>query len=212
MSGTPSRSPLGRRTQESRSAETRAKLIEATLAVLVERGYANATAVDIAAAAGVSRGALHHHFVGKDDLVAQAVDHLLKQSTAEIAAMAESVRSGALPLRGFLDRLWAMFRGRLFLVTLEHVTAARHNAELRAQLVPLVRDFHAALDRIWRGFFEGAGLPGAEVEALLNATLCLLRGMGVQSVLRQDDAYFRGLIDLWERTLSVRLAARTKAA
>jgi len=197
-----------RRTQEMRSAETRAKLIEATLEVLETRGYARATTAEIADLAGVSRGALTHHFAGKDDLVAAAVDHLLRGSTAEIAALAGDVRSGGLDLGGFLDRLWAMFSGRLFMVTLEHVTEARHNPWLKARLVPLVRDFHAALDRIWRTFFEGSTMSPAEVETTLNATLCLLRGMGVQTVLRDDPRYYAALLATWKAELERRIGRK----
>jgi AcrR family transcriptional regulator len=184
-----------------RSAETRGRLIEAALDHLHHHGYARTATADIAVAAGVSRGALTHHFASKDDLVAEAVDHELKQATREIASLAEEVSAGRLDLDAFLDRLWAMFSGRLFLITLEHVTEARHNEALHDKLVPLVKAFHGALDGIWRTFFRTSGLPEAEIGAALNATLCLLRGMGVQTVLRDDPAYYRALLGFWKRQL-----------
>lgn len=188
-----------RRTQAMRTSETRMKLIEATLDILLKDGYARATTADIADLAGVSRGALTHHFESKDDLVADALEHLLKSATQDIAVLSEKVAQGHLNLEVFLEKLWELFSGRLFLVTLEYVTEARHNAWLHAKVVPLVREFHAALDQIWRSFFEDSGLTSAEASATLNATLCLLRGMGVQTVLRDDPAYYRGLLDLWKK-------------
>lgn len=191
-----------RRTQATRSIETRARLIEATLMELFENGYVRTTTADIADRAGVSRGALTHHFANKDDLVAQAVDHQLHVSTAEIRALATQMREETLALDSFLDRLWQMFSGRLFFVTLEHVAEARHNDPLRARLVPVVREFHASLDQIWRDFFRGSRLNDDEIEKTLNATLCLLRGMGLQSVLRDDPHYFSGLLDHWKAHLA----------
>ncbi len=199
--GAPSES-RGRRTQQMRSAETRRRLIEAALDHLHHHGYARTATVDIADAAGVSRGALTHHFASKDDLVAEAVDHELKRATREIASLAEEVAAGRLDLDAFLDRLWVMFSGRLFLITLEHVTEARHNDVLHGKLVPLVKDFHGALDGIWRTFFRASGLPDAEIGTALNATLCLLRGMGVQTVLRDDTPYYRALLGFWKRQLN----------
>ncbi|ACL56542.1 TetR/AcrR family transcriptional regulator [Methylobacterium nodulans] len=193
-----------RRTQEQRTAETRARLIAATLDLLMERGYARTTTAEIAERAGVTRGALNHHFTGKDDLVVHSVEHQLRTSTGEIRALAELVRNGSLALPGFIDRLWEMFSGRLFLITLEHVTEARHNAALREALVPVVREFHAALDATWRDLFRGNDAPDREVETALNATLCLLRGMGVQSILRHDPVYYRRLADYWTAMLSGR--------
>lgn len=191
-----------RRSQEERSAQTRARLMEATLELLNGRGYSRTTVADIADLAGVSRGALSHHFESKDDLVAAAVDRMLGKATAEIAALAGEVQAGAMDLDGFIDRLWEMFSGQLFFVTLEHVTEARHNPWLHGRLVPLVKEFHAALDAIWRGFFDGSGLSAAEVETTLNATLCLLRGMGFQTVLRRDPRYFDAMLSMLKRDLA----------
>jgi AcrR family transcriptional regulator len=191
-----------RRTQEERSAETRARLIDATLALLVERGYALATTADIAARAGVSRGALNHHFSGKDDLVVQSVSHLLREWIGQIREVAERVKAGNLFLSEFVERMWELFSGRLFLVTLEHVTAARHNAFLREQLVPVTREFHTALDDTWRDFFDGTGLNEPEVEAAFNATLCLMRGMSLQTILRDDPAYYARLLGFWKTVLA----------
>jgi AcrR family transcriptional regulator len=56
------------RTQEERASATRARLIEATLALLLSKGYAAATMVDISAHASLSRGALSHHYESKDEL------------------------------------------------------------------------------------------------------------------------------------------------
>ena len=187
-----------RRTQGERSAQTRERLVRATLDELTERGYAGLTTAAIADRAWVSRGALTHHFESKEELVARAVEHLLAEATGEIRDLAGRVAQDRLSLDGFLDRLWEMFRGRLFLVTLEHVTAARHSENLKARLVPVVRDFHAALDGIWREFFKAAGLPPGAVETSLNATLCLLRGMGVQTILRDDPAYYARLLAWWK--------------
>jgi AcrR family transcriptional regulator len=191
-----------RRTQEERSAETRARLVDATLDLLVERGYALATTTDIARRAGVTRGALNHHFSSKDDLVVHSVSHILREWIGEIRQVAELVRAGNLSLSEFVERMWELFSGRLFLVTLEHVTAARHNPFLREQLVPVTREFHAALDDTWRNFFDGTGLHGPEVEAAFNATLCLMRGMSLQTILRDDPAYYARLLGFWKTVLA----------
>lgn len=190
-----------RRSQDMRSAETQARLMDATLAILNERGYARANLADIAERAGVTRGALNHHFTGKDDLVARAVGRMLDKAAAEIALLAHEVAAGRLTLDDFVDRLWGMFSGALFMVTLEHVTEARHNPWLRGELVPQVRTFHASLNDIWQRFFQAHGVGVETATTALNATLCLLRGMGVQSVLKDDPAYFAGLIAHWKRHL-----------
>ena len=200
------------RTQEERTFATRARLVEATLDLLLAKGYAGTTTVDIAARAGLTRGALAHHYAGKDELVVEAFDRHLTIVTQEIRTYATLVRDGSLSLDDFIDRVWTIFSGRFFMLTLEEVTAARHNDFLRIRLVSRTRDFHDSLDAIWRQFFDETGLNPLEIEVMLNATLCLLRGMGGQTVLRDDPVYFRRLLRFWKSLLKEQIKAATTAA
>ena len=195
------------RTQEERTAATRARLVAATLDVLLAKGYAATTTVDIAARAGLTRGALSHHFAGKDALVVEAFDRHLTLVAGEIRSYAALVRDGTLSLGDLIDRVWTIMSGRFFMLTLEEITAARHNEALRLQLAERTRVFHSELDAIWRHFFSDTGLNDLEVEVMLNATLCLLRGMGVQTVLRDDPVYYRRLLRFWKAVLGEQIAA-----
>lgn len=187
-----------RRTQEQRSADTQRRLMDATIEALYEQGYARVTTSEIAERAGVSRGALMHHYATKEELVAVSVKRLLDETTEEIRSWLGRVRSGDLKLDDFLDHLWEMYSGKLLFVTIEHITEARHNETLRESLVPVVRMFHDALDTIWREFFRGTSLSSTEVETVLTTTTCMFRGMGIQTVLRQDSVYYETLLGHWK--------------
>ena len=64
-------------TQVERRAQTRAKLLKAAGSVFARRGYHEATLDEIVARAGLSKGALYHHFSSKEDLfLALLADHL----------------------------------------------------------------------------------------------------------------------------------------
>ena len=199
--------PKPARTQEERTAATRDRLIDATLDLLLTKGYAGTTTVDIAARAGLTRGALSHHYAGKDELVVEAFDRHLTLVGADIRTYAGLVRAGSLSLGDFLDRVWTIMSGRFFMLTLEEITAARHNDYLRVQLMQRTQQFHEQLDAIWRHFFAGTGLDATEIEVMLNATLCLLRGMGVQTVLRDDPVYYRRLLRFWKAILAEKMTA-----
>ena len=190
------------RTQEERTSATRARLMEATLALLLSKGYSGATMVDISAHAGLTRGALSHHYESKDELVVDAFRHFLEATTNEIRTYARQVDAGSLSIGDFVDRLWTIFSGPFFMTTLELITASRHNDLLKEMLVERTREFHKSLDEIWRQFFSGTNSTNLEVETTFNATLCLLRGMGVQTVLRDDAAYYRRLLKFWKTTLT----------
>lgn len=139
-----------------------------------------------------------HHYATKEELVATAVEKQLDDSAQEIRGFLDKVASGELMLDAFLDHLWQMYSGRLLFITIEHITESRHNEPLREGLIPVVRRFHGALDAIWREFFRGTTMTEGEVEVVLNATTCMFRGMGIQTVLRQDSEYFEHLLSHWK--------------
>jgi AcrR family transcriptional regulator len=71
-----------RRTQAQRRAATRTALIAAGRELFAERGYGAVSSEQIVAAAGLTRGALYHHFDGKPGLFAA----VFEQVEAEIVA------------------------------------------------------------------------------------------------------------------------------
>ena len=62
-----------RRTQQQRTEETQAALLDATIACLHEVGYAATSTTLVSERAGVSRGAQTHHYPTKTQLVVAAI-------------------------------------------------------------------------------------------------------------------------------------------
>jgi AcrR family transcriptional regulator len=65
-----------RETQAVRSARTRRALLDAARALFAEKGFAATGREEIAQRAGVTRGALYHHFTSKTDVAAAVVEEL----------------------------------------------------------------------------------------------------------------------------------------
>ena len=123
-----------RRTQEQRSAQTRARLLDATIECLVRYGYNGTTTVRVAEIAGVTRGAQVHHFKSRDDLVVAALRHLAaKRAAAVIDKVADLARSGD-SLGAVLDLLWEVHEGPLFIATVELWVAGRTDPALGAEV------------------------------------------------------------------------------
>lgn len=63
----------------AKSRETINNILQAARTLFVEKNYANVTIADIAAQAGVSTGALYHHFSSKEDVYLQMMHHYLRE-------------------------------------------------------------------------------------------------------------------------------------
>jgi AcrR family transcriptional regulator len=90
-----------RRSQAERSQATREALIGAARDLFAKRGYADVGTEEIVRAAGVTRGALYHHFQGKRELLEAAYEQIEGE-------LSERIASGAL---GATDPLEAMRAG-----------------------------------------------------------------------------------------------------
>ncbi|MBB1154203.1 MULTISPECIES: TetR/AcrR family transcriptional regulator [Amycolatopsis] len=91
-----------RRTQQERSDATRAALIKAARDLFGARGYHDVPAEEITRTAGVTRGALYHHFGDKQGLFRAVVEVLERELTAEVS---EVLDGAADPLSGLSSAL-----------------------------------------------------------------------------------------------------------
>src|SRR3954453_22733199 len=74
-----------KRTQAERSAATREALIAAARELFTMRGYENVGTEEVVRAAGVTRGALYHHFGGKASLLDAVYGRIEAESTERVA-------------------------------------------------------------------------------------------------------------------------------
>jgi AcrR family transcriptional regulator len=187
-----------RRTQAERRASTRAALVRATVECLVELGYARTTTQEVQSRAGVSRGALTHHFTTKADLVLAAVDHLYEE-------FSESVRKAAVELpaepvarvRLGVELIWERFHGPLFVAAMELWTAARTDPELRVALLPHERRLGQQLRQLTAEVFGWpSGTPSSE--AVFQVLATSMRGQAMTYALQPDAPRHGPHVQHWQ--------------
>jgi AcrR family transcriptional regulator len=172
------------------------------VACLIEHGWAGTTTTLIAERAKVSRGAQLHHYPTKAALVLAAVTHLTERRAAEIRAEAETLRDQSPEGRvdRVVDLLAAAFTGPLFVAAIELWVAARTDPELRAALEPLEASIGRDMHRLAVSLL-GADESRPGVRQAVQATLDLLRGLGVANLLTDDTQRRDALLAGWKRQL-----------
>jgi len=186
-----------RRSNAERSAATQARLLDATIECLIERGWAATSTTEIVRRAGVSRGAQVHHFQTKEDLVFAAVDHLLQRRIREFQATFTSVpasqRSPAVAMKVLYDQC---FRDT-FSAWVELVVAARTDASLRARFVELEDRFFESALATFQGLFPAATADNAFAKVALRLAFCVLDGLALTRMIDADAAYLDEVLEVF---------------
>ena len=179
--------PPGRRTQAERRTATRSALVRATVDALVELGYARTTTQEVQSRAGVSRGALTHHFTAKADLVLAAMDHLYEEFSESVRKAAAALPDDpAARIRLGVELICERFHGPLFVASMELWTAARTDPELRAALLPHERRLGAQLRELSVEVFGERVARHPASEAVYQVLLTSMRGQAMTYALQPD--------------------------
>lgn len=189
-----------RKSQEERRTHTRRALIAAARRLFAEKGYAATGTPEIVAAAGVTRGALYHHFADKEALFAAVVEeeHLLMAMTINAATADSDEEPG--PIRAlisggdaFLDAMQDPGRRQILLIDAPAVLgrAAVDAIDARHGLQTLVTGLRDAMEagamkklpvetlaRVFGAMFDRAALAAPEELAdYRKAIKAVIRGL-----------------------------------
>ncbi|TIC86800.1 TetR/AcrR family transcriptional regulator [Nocardioides sp. GY 10113] len=195
-----------RRTQAERRATTRGALLDATIDVLVEHGYAGLTTVAVCERAGVTRGAQAHYFATKAELVVEALSHLTDRLVADLAAKPLASPDGGAggpraQYAALIDRLWEIFSGPVSLAQLELLAAARTDEDLRRHLTRFER---AVMTTLGDGARQAAPhlVDRPEFGAAMATTIATIRGLRMMRAVASERAVRRHWLAAREQLLA----------
>lgn len=175
-----------RRTQEERSTETRRKLVEAAIGVLDEAGYANLTISKVTERAGLTNGAMQHHFPSRGDLLLALLDALYPVLEIPYERIAEQ----KLPIRervGMLvDQLWQIYSRPEYLAIWDIAFGTRSDPTLHPRLRSYQREISARMLPHLAALFADIGLPQAASGRIFPLVISYLRGIALQTVFGVD--------------------------
>jgi AcrR family transcriptional regulator len=172
------------------------RLLDATVASLYEKGYGGTTTLEVQQRAGVSRGALLHHFGSRAELMVAAVGHLTRERIAQVLTAAQAAPPRAKRIDWAVGILWSTFEGPLFTASLELWLAARNDEELLASLLPQERVLGQAIRGMAADLFGADAVASPRFGEALELLLDAMRGAAARGVLRTAGTDDR-LVGLW---------------
>jgi AcrR family transcriptional regulator len=188
-----------KRLRERQAAATREHLVAVARQRFAEQGYAATSIEDIVQRAGVAKGALYHHFSGKDALFRAVYEAVLADVVSAVMAAASaeqepwaSVRAG---LSVFLDAcLDRAFRRIVILESVSVLHPEVREAEIGQVELPMLRAVLTPLP-------ASAALPGVAVDPLAHVALGGLYGAALFIARSPDPRAARREVDVVLDTL-----------
>jgi len=180
----------GRRTQADRTAATRSRIIAAVLESISEVGFHRTTANEVTRRAGVTWGAVQHHFGGKDGMLVAVLEASFEHFASQLEDIPTSGPSLEERAALFIDGAWAHFSSSQYRCTFEILldSVSRDSASPTSSWQG---QMFRSWDRIWRRIFHDSRLSGREHVVLGHYTVATLSGLASTLMLEGEGAKLR---------------------
>lgn len=178
--------PAGEKSwQQTKSENTRGTILDAAIQCFYDLGYNSTTTEKIARAAGVSRGAMLHHFPSRKDLIGAAVAHLAKKRLELFETEESDIQKNEehTLIEEGIDAYWEQLHSPLFVVFHELLVASRTDPELRSVMIPAMKEFEDSRRKASARIFPDLALS-EEFDTANMLTAYLLEGMAVSGAVR----------------------------
>lgn len=180
-----------RRTQEERSTETRAALLQATVSAIHDLGYAAVTTAIISERAGLSRGAFLHHFHTKAELMAAVVKMVFDDEMAQYQKIVQSPEMDH--LSQWPRILWSVLSRPSGIAVLEILQAARSDPDLARMVGPTQKGAEeGALNKLR----EEYGGDEATARSVMRLMVWAIRGLTLSDMILPDRQATMGAVNL----------------
>ena len=204
--------PKVRRTQAERTEDTRRRILDAAVDLLAKKGYAGFRTAEVAQVAGVSRGALTHHFPAKDELVVAVVQHVFERSTELGRKRAHRVKSIDEAFKVLVADSQEFFFSELFLIAMDLAIQGRMREPGANPVGQISAASRLPVEASWLAALIEAGVPPEVAEDLLWLTISIVRGLAVRRLWQHDAPRFNRLFKLWRAMVASHLASLTAGA
>jgi AcrR family transcriptional regulator len=194
---------------KSRSAATRARLLDAAIASLYAHGYAATTTTVVAQTAGVSRGAMLHQFPSRVDLMIFVVQSVYEEELSIYHQKLWAFDDPRERLLALPEVAWEVLSRPQGVAALEIMQGARSDPELAARLRPIQiaieRDSFAAVDMVARQ-------AGLVVPAMVKRLIVWsIRGLSIAEMLTDEPGEMIKSVRLLKRLFSYGLERADEA-
>lgn len=164
----------------------RARLLEATVASLVARGVSGTTTGEVCRRAGVSHGALLHHYRTREALLGAALEHAYERLREPVERGLEALPPGPERIGALVDLLWSVFGAPEFKAVLELWGASANDTGLRRRVAPATDAFDASIQPAAARLLPDLARDAPDFPAAVSLLFQIMLGMGLTRAVFQS--------------------------
>jgi AcrR family transcriptional regulator len=187
---------------------TRRRIVQVAVELLIDRGLAATTTVEVQRIGGFSRGALLHHFPTREAMLGATIRELMERNEVAVREAAADVPAGLDRVTRAVRVLGASMVRPAFVAELELWAAARTDLALRDVLRDEERRARRDLYRVVADVFGADLVASARYPMVASLTVQFLRGLAISDVLRGEGSGTEALLMDWAAVARAILAGR----
>lgn len=182
-----------------RKTRTRGRIFDAVVRCLDEVGYSETSINRVQTLAGVSRGALTHHFPSKEAMMVQTLERLLApvrgpSGPGDDAGLIHPVGAER-DVATELTRLWAeVINTRQGRALMEILVASRTDDALRARITPALQDYNDTFNRNISHLYDAVSDDAGDLALLWSICRSFMRGLHSQAPYERDPEVMTHLV------------------
>ena len=196
-----------------RKTRTRTRIFDAVVRCLDEVGYSETSINRVQTLAGVSRGALTHHFPSKEAMMVQTVERLLAPvrgpsgpgDDAGLIHPAGAERDVAAEL----TRLWAeVINTRQGRALMEILVASRTDDALRARITPALQEYNDAFNHNIAHLYDAISGDTGDLALLWSICRSFMRGLHSQAPYERDPEVMTRMVARFAEIMAPHMRAK----
>ena len=198
-----------RRTQAERSAQTRQKILAATITCVYENGSGNTTFQRVAREAGITVGAVQHYFLSKTELFLAVIDYGFGDLSARMDKAAAKNSTLKERIDGFVEQMWEHCVSPTYQANIQILLGLQgenNNASEDWLLSPLTQ-FTLQARGIWMEAFGGTALSEQQHQELLHYVFASISGSAQLFRISSHRRRVASDLELLKTLLLIKLAA-----
>lgn len=169
---------------------------------IYEIGYANSTMARITKRAGMSRGAMQHHFKTRSELVLAVADHIYQELGKPFATPLNRDLPLEERVKLVISVYWDVFQGPVFLSYFGIIRGSKTEKRVYEKVSTHWKQIRQQRLAWWQSYFSDVGANIEDVRAAQKLTMAMIGGLAVQKIFEPEASVARELKALEKAVLA----------